>query len=127
MPALMKLTGYPTITTTRGATCSRCGVPQRRNPRTGAEPVYDLGIEIEMEGTFVICHECALEIGHAAGLITEAEAKVRKSDVNRAEYQARKARKAADAVLAARDALIEAADALRLEEHRSAPEPEPEQ
>lgn len=112
MPNFQKLPSYPIVSTTRGATCSLCNVPQRTNHEHQGEPVYDTGLDIVMEGTIVICHQCVLELGHLAGMIEETAAKARKSDVNRLEYRQRKVRAAGEKVEAAQAALAELAEAL---------------
>ncbi len=110
--AITTLPGYPGDSTTKGATCGICGLSQRQDAQDVGETVYDLGLYIEMEGTLVICTQCAEEIGHAAGMIRRQDAKTSTSQVNRAEYRLRKLKASEEAVNAARQALDDVAGAM---------------
>lgn len=74
---------------TRNVCCSICGRgPGKENPHnpiSADRPVLSTGIEIDMEGWFEICLDCAAEIGAAVGMISEETAEILKGEVGAAE------------------------------------------
>lgn len=96
---------------TRNDACSICGrgpgKENKHNPVSPNRPVVDLDTEIDMEGHFQICLDCAAEIGAAVGMISEEQAAGLREDANiqksrtlAAETERDAARKALDALSA---------------------------
>lgn len=96
---------------TRNDACSICGrgpgKEDKHNPMSPNRTVVDLDTEIDMEGHFQICLDCAAEIGSAVGMISEEQAAGLREDANiqksrtlAAEVERDAARKALDAASA---------------------------
>lgn len=121
MPDIMVMDTYPLSSTTRGATCSMCHAHQlKEKDDYTLQEVYHLGVWIEMEGAFVICRSCAIQIGYSAGMILETEAKATKADVSRSQRREAAIKHAALHAIEARDSLVELVDAMNWEPAKDA-------